>query len=299
MALNAQLTKTTGATFTPPKLADYISDKILGYFHANSQLLKILDPACGEGALLSSISKKLKDKRLDFKLIGFDSNDDFLKTASQNLASLSLKQPIALNNADFLEKINPTAKQGELFQSNSPNQFINNSIDLIIANPPYVRTQILGTEYAQKISKKFNLKGRVDLYYPFLIGMTLALKENGLIGVITSNRYLTTKSGLSIRKFLKENYEILELVDLGDTKLFDAAVLPAILIGRKKSNSRNSSSKFTKIYEALNRCNGDIKSVPDFYDILNCKSDGYFISNSKQYKKTSGHIKFPKSKDHS
>jgi hypothetical protein len=45
---------------------------------------------------------------------------------------------------------------------------------------------------------------------------------------------LSTKSGESVRKFLNENYEILEIIDLGDTKLFDAAVLPAIFIGRKK-----------------------------------------------------------------
>ena len=89
------------------------------------------------------------------------------------------------------------------------------------------------------VAKKYNLKGRVDLYYPFLIAMTHALKENGIVGVITSNRFLFTKSGNSVRKFLFENYDILEVIDLGDTKLFDAAVLPAIFIGRKKKNTKN------------------------------------------------------------
>ncbi len=80
--------------------------------------------------------------------------------------------------------------------------------DIVIANPPYVHTQILGSEKAQKIAKRFNLKGRVDLYYPFLIAMTNVLKKGGLLGVITSNRYLFTKSGETIRKFLLENYEL-------------------------------------------------------------------------------------------
>lgn len=102
-----------------------------------------------------------------------------------------------------------------------------------------MRTQNLGSEKSKKIAKNFNLTGKVDLYYPFLIGMTNVLKKGGVLGVITSNRYLTTKSGADIRKFLLDNYDILEVIDLRDSQLFDAAVLPAILIGRKKHLQHN------------------------------------------------------------
>ncbi len=248
MTVNTQLVKQTGATFTPPQLADFIADKLLSYLEAKEQKYKILDPACGEGILLSSISKKLLEKELDFELVGFDSNKDFLESAAQNLQSLASNSDIVLHHGDFLKQIQPQKQQTSLFETADSNTFINNSVDLIIANPPYVRTQILGADYAQEIAKKFKLKGRVDLYYPFLLGMTYALKEDGLIGVITSNRYLSTKSGASVRKFLKEHYEILEIVDLGDTKLFDAAVLPAIFIGRKKSVTSNNSPQFTSIH---------------------------------------------------
>ncbi len=129
---------------------------------------------------------------------------------------------------------------------------------MLLLPTPYVRTQVLGSEQSQILAKKFKLKGRVDLYYPFLIAMTESLKEGGILGVITSNRYLSTKGGESIRNALAENYTILELIDLGDTKLFDAAVLPAILIGRKKEGKKDKSStpKFLKIYEELNGYKG-------------------------------------------
>ena len=296
MTPKSQLIKETGATFTPPKLADFISDKILAHYKPNNEMLKVLDPACGEGALLAAISRKLILKDIKFELTGFDSNNQFLKTACTNLEFLP--NTVSLLNKDFLEQVGAESKQTNLFNQNELGSSINGTIDMIIANPPYVRTQILGADYAQKISKKFNLKGRVDLYYPFLVAMTYALKENGLIGVITSNRYLSTKSGISIRKFLKENFEILEIIDLGDTKLFQAAVLPAIFIGRKKCNAQNRYSPFTKIYEELNGFNGEITKVPDFYDVLNFKEDGYFETNNKKYKKTSGKIKFINSKDH-
>ena len=269
MPTNTQLIKETGATFTPLKLADFISDKILSYFTPENQHVKVLDPACGEGILLTSISQKLIDKDIDFELTGFDSNADFLQKASSNLKYLHPKYKVSLSKNDFLKQVNPNENQRDLFDSLSDkSQFINGTIDLIIANPPYVRTQILGAEYAQMISKKFGLKGRVDLYYPFLIGMTYALKKNGLIGVITSNRYLSTKSGISVRKFIKKNFDILEVIDLGDTKLFNAAVLPAILIGRKKSNSDNSNSRFTKVYQELNGSDNSLVNLNNFYDIL-------------------------------
>jgi type I restriction-modification system DNA methylase subunit len=42
--------KSSGATFTPAALADFLSDKILKYADAKESV--ILDPACGDGALL-------------------------------------------------------------------------------------------------------------------------------------------------------------------------------------------------------------------------------------------------------
>ena len=50
--------KISGVTFTPSALADFLSDKILKY--ANAKESVILDPACGDDALLISIAKKNK-----------------------------------------------------------------------------------------------------------------------------------------------------------------------------------------------------------------------------------------------
>lgn len=299
MAEDSNLIKETGATFTPSKLADFISDRILSYLHSSNHNLKILDPACGEGALLSSISKKFQIQNIDFELIGYDSNQEFLDAAQEKLNQFINSEKVCLHHSDFLQEVQPERQQISLsFNRTNDERYLNNSIDVVIANPPYVRTQILGAEYAQMLARKFQLKGRVDLYYPFLLGMTYALKNNGLLGVITSNRYLSTKSGISVRKFLENSYEILEIIDLGDTKLFDAAVLPAIFIGRKKaSKQENIRSKFIKIYEELNGYNGSLHAAEDIYEALSSSTDGFFNVENKKYKKTSGVINFVKSKD--
>ena len=295
MIATTQQIKETGATFTPVLLANYLSEKLFSHLKSNGQSINILDPACGEGALLSAISKQLSTKKIDHNLIGYDSNSNYLDIAAKTLNSIP---NISLNKADFLETVRIESEQTSLFDQPNSTQTINNTIDLIIANPPYVRTQILGAEKAQALAKKFNLKGRVDLYYPFLIAMTHALKENGLLGVITSNRYLFTKSGNSLRNFLYSNYEILEVIDLGDTKLFDAAVLPAIFIGRKKKMAQNDSARFLKIYEELNGYKGVLIEKENIFDILNTSESGYFTDGIKRYKKSRGVIRFNKTKEH-
>lgn len=287
------LIKETGATFTPEGLADFLSGRILSYSSVKSPL--IVDPACGDGALLLSIGKQLESRSEKSKLLGFDTNSDYLSSASESLRQ-NLKSPYELKNEDFLESIDICAEQQSLLFSGNDVEF-NNFADVVIANPPYVRTQVLGATKAQLLAKKYGLKGRVDLYYPFLIAMTHALKENGVLGVITSNRYLFTKSGDSVRKFLYENFEVLEVIDLGDTKLFDAAVLPAIFIGRKKKKAQNTTANFLKIYEELNGYNGELIPSTDVFDVLNSQRQGYFTDGIRRFKKTSGIIKFTQTKE--
>jgi len=281
--------KLTGATFTPTGLSMFLANRLTNYVDASDQ--NVLDPACGEGELLVAMGNTLIEKGLCFSLTGYDANAQYLSYAKQRLLGFGKGNPEFVH-ADFLQVIDITPKQGifDFFQEGK--SVVNSSFDIVIANPPYVRTQILGTGQAQALAKKFNLKGRVDLYYPFLIAMTESLKTGGLLGVITSNRYLSTKSGESIRKFLSENYEILELIDLGDTKIFDAAVLPAIFIGRKRKQNKPSPAKFIKVYEELNGYKGELIPANSVYDILSNDKVGYFTTGQKRYKKSAGALKY-------
>lgn len=283
--------KNSGATFTPPLLADFLADKLISHLEmSESQRISILDPACGEGELLLSIANKVKTLGIDqLQIRGYDTNTEYLDVAKSNLSEI---KGICVNflQQDFLESEGTIVEMSDLFHQSKVSELA----DIIIANPPYVRTQILGAKKAQELAKRFNLTGRVDLYYPFLIAMTNVLKEGGLIGVITSNRYLFTKSGESIRKFLLDNYEILEVIDLGDTKLFEAAVLPAIFIGRKNSGRKKISnpSLFAKIYEEPER-NGvkNFVNSNTLFGILKSNKSGYYLVGNKTYHYSVGLLK--------
>ena len=183
----------------------------------------------------------------------------------------------------------PNSGNIDLFSTECQHEFV----DMVIANPPYVRTQVLGAEKTHQLAKDFDLSGRIDLYYPFLMAMTNALKKGGLLGVITSNRFLSTKSGSDIRKYLLDNYEILEVIDLGDTKLFNAAVLPAIFIGKKKTNKKLSTQQvgeYMSIYEMEGE-NANVKKASSVYEILKAETGGHYSVGGINYTFKKGLLK--------
>src|SRR5579862_8263143 len=244
--------KATGAHFTPAGLAGVLARRLWAECEnmQGKDCLRILDPACGDGELLEAIYRMAPERtKSTITLVGVDSNRESIDGARSRLMSRGVKTEFIEGN--FLDLI-AGEQSNSLFEDEvALPSALASKADIVIANPPYVRTQILGANKAQELAKVFELNGRVDLYHAFVAAMTRQVKPHGLLGVITSNRFLSTKGGASLRELLDREYELVEIMDLGDTKLFDAAVLPAIVIGRKRGAGfrRNIKSKFLKIYE--------------------------------------------------
>ena len=249
--------KAGGAIYTPKVLADFVAQQIVD---AAGQLtidrsLRILDPAIGHGELLLSLLEHLPCQRdSTIHVYGFETDPEALKTARERLEHQFPDVSLHFESDNFLEfvleYIAPSG-HGTLFASTIPDAF-----DLVIANPPYVRTQIMGATRAQTLSQQFGLSGRVDLYHAFILGISHVLKPQGIAGIIVSNRFMTTKSGGSIRQALSDRFNIRHAWDLGDTKLFEAAVLPAVLLVEGKNGQRTETSAFTTIYQTSERATG-------------------------------------------
>lgn len=239
--------KADGATYTPQVFADFVAQQIVCNFPINKTKLKILDPAVGDGELLDSLLNCL-DQNQEVEVHGFDTNIHALENAQIRLKQKHPHAKYNLQAGDFLEFVRenyPFDNQLNLFNNNFSGDF-----DLIIANPPYVRTQILGASKAQELGQEFGLSGRVDLYYAFLVAMGRVLGTHGVAGVIVSNRFMTTRSGQNVRKAIPELFDMIHVWDMGDTRLFDAAVLPAVLLLKGKSVLKTEvcETKFTSIY---------------------------------------------------
>jgi predicted RNA methylase len=233
--------KAGGVHYTPPALASFLAERLVRQLPAGPSPLAVLDPACGDGELLLAFVLALPmEVRATTTVVGYDLDSSAAEKARTRLSALGLAR-VDVRVADFLEA-SPT-NGGGLFPGSAP------QYDVVISNPPYVRTQTLGAARSRELAAQFGISGRVDLFHCFVAGMTGALRAGGLLGLLTSNRFLMIQSGEAMRTILATQYAIEELYDLGDTKLFEAAVLPAIVVARRGPASK-TAARFSRVYEA-------------------------------------------------
>lgn len=286
--------KSTGSHFTPSELAQFVAQRILHFQETedDNSVIRVLDPACGDGELLLAYLEHVPSALLKrLHIIGIDQNASALQEATERLSHFSVHRQ-ELIHGDFLDICIEDAKEPSLFE---PTEQLP-PVHAIIANPPYVRTQVMGAEKSQILADQFSLSGRVDLYQAFLVCMTQKLLPGGIIGVITSNRFLSIKSGETTRQLLDSSFEINELYDLGDTKLFEAAVLPAVLVGTRLDKKPSKyKATFVKIYE----CDGDSDTIASgassIFRILSSPHNGAFVVADKRYKVSTGSLCIPDS----
>ncbi|GAA6203173.1 N-6 DNA methylase [Aquicoccus sp. SU-CL01552] len=231
--------KADGVTYTPRTLADFVAGRIVAATDGLSgRPVRVLDPAIGHGDLLLALLSQLEGP---VEVFGYEVDPEALAEARQRLAAAHPGAVLNLRLGSFLDHVLDD-HSGGLFGSSEP-------YDLIIANPPYVRTQIMGADRARQLARQFGLTGRVDLYHAFLLGMATVLAPDGAAGFIVSNRFMTTKGGASARAGMVDGLRLREVFDLGDTKLFDAAVLPAVIIARGKA-AEPAKPSFVSIYQS-------------------------------------------------
>lgn len=241
--------KAGGATYTPKSLADFVAVQVSRAFRAKPRGggIRVLDPAAGDGELLISLLTQLDAFNLgEIEVHGFETDVRALNIATARIREKFPKVAVHMKHGSFLEFVVEQVRphgSGGLFENQGAAPF-----DLIIANPPYVRTQIMGAEQARLLAGQFRLSGRVDLYYAFILGMAHVLKPAGIGGFIVSNRFMTTRSGGAVREAIREHFTLRHVWDLGDTKLFDAAVLPAVLLVEKEAGQQQTAAAFTSIY---------------------------------------------------
>ncbi|TLT03339.1 Eco57I restriction-modification methylase domain-containing protein [Aliarcobacter cibarius] len=224
--------------------------------------LKILDPACGSGAFLNQAleylikehkqlqndlalmgdlfsSYTVEESVLEHNLYGVDINEDAVEIARLSLWLRTAQRGRALTNLN--DKIVCANSLLEM-------PFEENSFDIVIGNPPYVRQEAI-KEQKEALNKIYEVaNGTADLYvYFYELGIKM-LKENGLKGYICSNKFFRAKYGENLRKYILKNTVIEQIADFNGVKVFeDATVDSAITIFRKQSPNENTTFKVVDI----------------------------------------------------
>lgn len=156
----------------------------------------------------------------------------------------------------------------------------NKKYDFVVGNPPYVRQEAVKNK--QQLEKDFPevYGGRADLYVYFIeLGVKL-LKEKGSLSYITSNKFMKTSYGAGVRSFVLKNTSITQIVDFGDSKLFqDATNYPCIFVLNVPKESDRiisaanitdkamiKSNEFGEVLSLIRKQRGNIEGV-EFVEI--------------------------------
>lgn len=213
-----------GAVYTPRYIRDYIVDQVLHSTKKPIEECLCADVACGCGAFLYTLADKIYEKtRKPFTtifhhLFGVDISDLSIIRAKILLALIAISHGECVEDSDF-----------NLFCDNSltcdfmnlPFVCENAGFDIIVGNPPYVRSKHIDAETKQLLPHwKTSRSGNADLYIPFFeIGMSV-LREDGILGFITVNSFFKSVNARALRKYFDENQVCLSIIDFGEQLVF-------------------------------------------------------------------------------
>ena len=168
----------------------------------------------------------------------------FLKIASKNKQLIGLSQRIMNGNSLIDDKtideksFNWKSNFAEILDDN----ISDNGFDIIIGNPPYVRQEKF-KELKNNLKENYEIfVSTADLYTYFYECGINKLRKNGILGFISSNKFMRAKYGFQLRNFLKYNTTLKKIIDFGDAHLFDAVTNTAIIITKKEIQNNNKFS---------------------------------------------------------
>ena len=242
-------------------------ESLLAAYRAWLLDLKICDPACGSGAFLVAalqflirehkkidrwsaniqtgagalVFEDIDTSILERNLYGVDINEESVEIARLSLWLHTCRPGRKLSDLSANIKCGNSLITEEF---DWEKEFPFGGFDAVIGNPPYVQLQTMGPmsdRYAKCGFEVFNKMG--DIYCLFYeLGWRL-LKQEGVLGYISSNKWMRRNYGNELRKFFvrKTNPQI--LVDFPGVPVFsDANTDPVILVFRKAENQHHTEA---------------------------------------------------------
>jgi tRNA1(Val) A37 N6-methylase TrmN6 len=229
--------------------------------------IKVVDPACGSGAFLVCIFDYLLDENmrvadilgnplfttddyvrdiLQNNIFGVDLNEEsveitklsiWLKTAKKGKKLTALDKNIRCGNS-LIDDPEISGKKAFDWQNEFKDVFDNGGFDVIVMNPPYVRSRddSFANEKAFYYKKYEYIFEKPNLYLLFIEQSINLLNEHGYLGFIVPNSILGMMSALKVRQAILENNSLRNVINLQGESFKGVDVETAIIILSKKKN---------------------------------------------------------------
>ncbi len=217
-----------GAVYTPDFIKEYIvnSSFVKGQNAIQKPISEWMcaDISCGCGAFLYTLAKKIKHhtnsnySQIFKHIYGFDICQNSINRAKVLLSLLAISEGEDEKSYDF-----------KLYVGNSLDSMISDTLsslgidgyDIIVGNPPYVRSKNIDVETKSLLNKWSVSSGNADLYIPFFeIGLS-SINSNGILGYITVNTFFKSVNARLLRKYLQNNQYEVSIIDFGQELIFE------------------------------------------------------------------------------
>lgn len=210
-----------GVVYTPNSLADFVTGLLCRFF--DSKLTynpTFLDPACGECALLRSISNRYGQNA---RFVGIDVDKEVINNSKDSFELIH-------NDAILPNKTKDLADQYWLKKLSH--------VDAIIANPPWSSEKIYDKNTLIKSGYTL-VDGQYDSYVLFIELAYKLLSPGGVMGFIIPDSLFDSQNE-NLRKFLASKMQILVIARLGE-KIFEDVNRATTVIVCKKEFPKNNS----------------------------------------------------------
>lgn len=226
-----------GVVYTPDPLSDYVAHLLIEEFWKDASLrqpktdIMVLDPACGEGALLAACKRnfELVNEAGEVHYVGIDVESEVI---SANIEKYD-KKTHAFYACDALL---PT-------EGKKPVEFWHEkkiAPELIIANPPWSSEKIYCKEKLTSAGYKFDV-GQYDSYVLFIELCMNMLKPNGCAAFIIPDSIFAGENR-ELRKYLAEKTELRVIARLGEKLFAGVNRATTVLVIKKATPTENSKT---------------------------------------------------------
>jgi adenine-specific DNA-methyltransferase len=230
------LRKARGAFFTPPAIADFLSQWAIRTSDA-----RVLDPTCGESVFLLAAAERLLDlgastESITVQLAGVDIHAPSLDASAELLRELGTGARFVCS--DFCELPTP-AQIGDQV----------GWCDAVIGNPPFVRFQehrgdVRKRATAAALAQGVRLSGLASSWAATLVHAAAFLKPEGRLAMVLPAELLTVGYAEPIRRWLRKRFGVVNLV-LFEHLQFRGAEEQVVLLVASGRGPADSFSLFT------------------------------------------------------
>ncbi len=269
-----QARKSKGVFYTPQVVVEHMTEKLLGNADViKDPYIRILDPACGTGHFLLKAFEVLKRRfeacmedilkrhteleplltgdRLGRFIVENNLWGADIDEAAISLAGAALAKAAGCacrTNLACCDSLVSSAEADNLlaFLNTGENGIWQNNYHYIIGNPPYVgHKQVSGT-YKKTLQQHYPgiYKDKSDISFCFFKRGLDLLVDGGTLSFITSRYFLEGPSAEGLRRFVKRNSTILEIVDFFGYPVFKDAGVASCIITLQKNSRLQSGEVF-------------------------------------------------------